>query len=54
MFHFGSIMFINNLTHFFGRIESLRLISNVTLSICLLSIGSFYLNDLESTQIKFE
>ena len=48
IFNFGSIMIVNNLSHFFGRIESLRLISNLTLSTCLLSIGSVYLDDLNA------
>ncbi len=47
IFNFGSIMIVNNLSHFFGRIESLRLISNLTLSTCLLSIGYVYLDDLD-------
>ncbi|CAF1055674.1 unnamed protein product [Rotaria sordida] len=46
IFNFGSIMIINNISHFFGRIELLRLISSLTLSNCLLSIGYFYLDDL--------
>jgi hypothetical protein len=45
IFNFGSIMIVNNLSHFFGRIESLRLISNLTLSTCLLSIGYAYLDE---------
>ena len=47
IFNFGSIMIVNNLNHFFGRIEFLRIISSLTLSSCLLSIGYVYLEDLE-------
>jgi len=41
-------MIVNNISHFFGRIESLRLISSLTLSSCLLSIGYIYLDDLNN------
>jgi hypothetical protein len=47
IFNFGSIMIVNNMSHFFGRIELLRLISSLTLSSCLLSIGYVYLEDIE-------
>lgn len=46
IFNFGSIMIVNNLNHFFGRIELYKLISNLTLSTCLLSIGYSYFDDL--------
>jgi hypothetical protein len=52
MFNFGSIMIVNNINHFFGRIESLRLISSLTLSSCLLSIGYIYLDDLNNNNNK--
>jgi hypothetical protein len=48
IFNFGSIMIINNLSHFFGRIELLKLISSLTLSTCLLSISYVYLDDLNN------
>lgn len=48
IFNFGSMMIVHNLSHFFGRIESLRLISSLTLSTCLLSIGYVYLDDLNN------
>ena len=41
-------MIVNNMSHFFGRIESLRLLSSLTLSTCLLSIGYVYLDDLNN------
>ncbi|CAF2960728.1 unnamed protein product [Rotaria sp. Silwood2] len=46
IFNFGTVMIVNNISHFFGRIELLRLISSLTLSSCLLSIGYFYLDDI--------
>lgn len=48
IFNFGSMMIVHNLSHFFGRIESLRLISSLTLSTCLLTIGYVYLDDLHN------
>ncbi|CAF1057222.1 unnamed protein product [Adineta steineri] len=48
IFNFGSLIIINNINHFFGRIESLRLISSLTLSSCLLSIGYTFLDDLNN------
>ncbi len=50
IFNFGSIMIVNNLNHFFGRIEFLRIISSLTLSTCLLSIGYVYLDDIENNK----
>jgi hypothetical protein len=41
-------MIVNNISHFFGRIESLRLISSLTLSIGLLSIAYVYLDDFNN------
>jgi hypothetical protein len=49
IFSFGSTMMVNHISHFFGRVELLRLISSVTLSSCLLSIGYTYLDDLNQT-----
>jgi hypothetical protein len=43
-------MIVNNLNHFFGRIEFLRIISSLTLSTCLLSIGYVYLDDIENNK----
>ncbi|CAF1585711.1 unnamed protein product [Rotaria sp. Silwood1] len=51
IFNFGTIMIINYINHFFGRIELLKLISNLILSSCLLSIGYIYLDDFSNNTI---
>ncbi|UJR31499.1 hypothetical protein I4U23_018988 [Adineta vaga] len=50
IFNFGSLIIVNSISHFFGRVESLRLISSLTLSTCLLSIGYSYIDEFHSNQ----